>query len=971
MHYDSHSRSRPQISIPASQLPPGARQPINPSPSSRLYSPWAFEVTPPPYREDVDGHVPSRNPWDEQNARQRTQSMVNLSRTSNMAAAPGIVTPMAFPEPQICRSVSQRAVQPALERFGHRPSRSDVQVERLHQTPSMISLASSYRNEESDDYAASNESYGDEDSMTSELSNLSIDGVRKFQSGELAEADQDWHRLVPPEAVDALGKSEVQRQSVIFETLKSEKEYVADLEAVHNVFIIPLKKASPPIIAPAKLSGFISEVFGNFDQILSNHQRMLGALFARQRDQHPLIQSVADIVLDATLKSDFRSAYEVYIKHYPLSESHHRRELKTNANYQAFIQSAASDPRIRKRDLITFLSRPVTRLPRLNLLLEQTLKLTDNEHPDKETLPIILNILSDTIKSTQPGIEAAESKVKFWSLCESLDFQKGEIIDMDLYDNNRTLIYSGPASRRSRSGHGWQEQFCALLDNYFLITREETRPNGAVKRRLMSRPLSLSYLKLGPFDSAPETRKEHRSGGTLSGLLYQNVNVYPFTIYHSANTLGRRYTLYVSSEAIRKKWYNAFVDALAVHHARQEGNMFFVPQPLTQRFFRSAPATRGDAGNVTGRIITAVPFVVGGREFLAVACPSGIYVSIRGDENYRKALDHHNATSLAALQTTGAKTFNRLVVYEDTSLISYSLELLAQVALGRADPKSVSTSRERVAPADFNVLFFKYLHIRQRVLVIYASKKFLQSSLNLHVLEAVDISEVEPSRKKRHEISGPKSFRPFGQPGYVPKDAYDITPLTRTIGICSRDGIVVVDPTDLSKSRIAIVPDFSEVSDNPPMAKLKERLSDAKALGLVRSNKDELLAIYDTIGFYITKHGVPCRQSGFIKWENTAFSCAPHGGYILLFSYQFIEIRHVFSGRLVQVIEGQDIRLMYSSPRVDISDFILVAMRGDRSDENGVMEKVVELKETREIGAYTATPVDNSRPAGMWDEWDM
>lgn len=132
----------------------------------------------------------------------------------------------------------------------------------------------------------------------------------------------------------------------------------------------------------------------------------------------------------AVLKSDFRSSYEVYIKNYPLAESYHRKELKQNPAYQSFLQSVSADPRIRKRDLITFLSRPVTRLPRLNLLLEQILKLTDkdHDHPDIETLPIILGILGDCVKSTQPGIEAAESKVKFWALCESLVFQKGEII---------------------------------------------------------------------------------------------------------------------------------------------------------------------------------------------------------------------------------------------------------------------------------------------------------------------------------------------------------------------------------------------------------------------------------------------------------------------------------------------------------------------------------------------------------------
>lgn len=45
---------------------------------------------------------------------------------------------------------------------------------------------------------------------------------------------------------------------------------------------------------------FVSEVFWNLNEILAHHQRMLQSLFSRQRDQHPLVQSVADIVLDST-----------------------------------------------------------------------------------------------------------------------------------------------------------------------------------------------------------------------------------------------------------------------------------------------------------------------------------------------------------------------------------------------------------------------------------------------------------------------------------------------------------------------------------------------------------------------------------------------------------------------------------------------------------------------------------------------
>ena len=61
------------------------------------------------------------------------------------------------------------------------------------------------------------------------------EALSRFQAGELEESLQEWHLLVTPEACDALGKVEVQRQSVIFEIIKSERDYVADLEAVEHV----------------------------------------------------------------------------------------------------------------------------------------------------------------------------------------------------------------------------------------------------------------------------------------------------------------------------------------------------------------------------------------------------------------------------------------------------------------------------------------------------------------------------------------------------------------------------------------------------------------------------------------------------------------------------------------------------------------------------------------------------------------
>ena len=65
------------------------------------------------------------------------------------------------------------------------------------------------------------------------------------------------------------------------------------------MFVEGIRNADPPIIPAASQAAFIQEVFGNLREILSHHQRILGALFARQREQHPLIQSVSDIILDS------------------------------------------------------------------------------------------------------------------------------------------------------------------------------------------------------------------------------------------------------------------------------------------------------------------------------------------------------------------------------------------------------------------------------------------------------------------------------------------------------------------------------------------------------------------------------------------------------------------------------------------------------------------------------------------------
>lgn len=124
------------------------------------------------------------------------------------------------------------------------------------------------------------------------------------------------------------------------------------------------------------------------------------------------------------------------------------------------------------------------------------------------------------------------------------------------------------------------------------------------------------------------------------------------------------------------------------------------------------------------------------------------------------------------------------------------------------------------------------------------------------------------------------------------------------------------------------------------------------------------------IGCFITKHGVPSRSSGYIRWETKAASFAHRGTHVLLFSPEFVEIRNVNNGRLVQVIEGMDLRLLYCGPRDSPNDTVIVAMKGEKDDGDGVSDKLAELVETAELAR---TPSSSARvaPDNLWDEWDM
>ena len=130
------------------------------------------------------------------------------------------------------------------------------------------------------------------------------------------------------------------------------------------------------------------------------------------------------------------------------------------------------------------------------------------------------------------------------------------------------------------------------------------------------------------------------------------------------------------------------------------------------------------------------------------------------------------------------------------------------------------------------------------------------------------------------------------------------------------------------------------------------------------------LLIIDTnseFGCYINRHGLPSLNSSIVRWEVKADAFAERWEHILLFSAEFIEIRHKATGRLVQVIEGRHIRLLNIGPPDDMP--LIVARLGTKNDQHGQSDELFELLKTSEISTPSITSPTSKD--GLWTDWDM
>ncbi|KAF8757531.1 hypothetical protein RHS01_03367 [Rhizoctonia solani] len=764
-------------------------------------------------------------------------------------------------------------------------------------------------------------------------------------------AKLEWHNLVSAEVRDGMSKQEIKRQSVIFELIKGEMEYVKDLELLNTLFIQPLLHENPPPIPREGLERFISEVFANFADVHLHHRRMLDTLHEIQREEHPIIRSISAPIFDAAL--NWRDAYMIYIPHYPIAEYLVDSQKAENKEFRAFVERQIRAPDARRLELKAFIHRPVARLPRYELLLRDIMAASPMDHEDRESIPQIIEIISELNRSTNAAIGTAKQKVEIWNYSANIVFKPGESIDLDLRNESRQLYHFGKLYRQPEGGldfSRWSEVFVLVFDNYLVITKPRSK-DGVTKYLVNRRPIPIDLMSLVGFNDPAQQRPTRLfsigtkhdappAGPGGSGDAQDSRSIYPFGIHYSGRAGGIS-QFFIDSQAAREEWRQKLEEAIEMRKVVQDSNKVFELETLSDETFAqpkgyaSNSSWNDESSFAGGKVTCTVPFsTADGRGLVAIGCAEGVWIGLRHDPKSIRRVLHLKAVTQCAM----LEDFGIFLVLADKAFFAYHIEALVPTA-GTAQMNSAQNRTPQRLSGNKDVQFFSVGQLAGRTLVVYMKKKGMESVFR--VLEPIIHKINEPTR-----AGGAFSRFGFGQQRsewfriyrdfFLPSEAFDLVFLKAKVAILCTKGFEIMDLADFKSVTIP-------QRDDARFANVARRCDSCRPLGMFRSSENEFLLCYDEFGIYVNRHGDPTRNVGTtIEWEGRAERVAFHPPFVVLFDSRFIEIRHIEKGNLLQIIKGEDVRCVWDGRGAKVHPTATPGPEG-WSDGTGSQESTIHV----------------------------
>lgn len=512
-------------------------------------------------------------------------------------------------------------------------------------------------------------------------------GLRHSNSrGSLHDTDDQeqklWINSVPKEVAEKIDEKERKRQEVISELMYTERDFVKDLEYLRDFWIRPLRglgQSSSPI-KEEKREKFVRTVFGNISEVLGVNGKFAEELSKRQKEQH-VVHSIGDVFLkwapqfDPFIKYGANQMYGKY---------EFEKEKSANPVFSRFVDETERLKESRKLELNGYLTKPTTRLARYPLLLDNVLKYTKDDQPDKKDIPKAIAIIKDFLARVNAESGKAENHFNLIQLNQQLKWNAGEYTDLKLTEENRVIL-TKMSFKKSPTDNSEVQVY--LFDHAVLMCRVKN-VNKREELRVYRKPIPLELLVIAEMDQViPRLGLAKRSSSSLipkpsASSAPGQKDVYPVTFRH----LGKgayELQLYATSVTQRKK----FIELVEQQQSklRERSSNFYTKTILCERFF-----------NAQNRVNCLVP-TDGGRK-LIYGTDSGIYIADRWPKDKtvkpRRILEAAQVSQIDTLEE-----YRLLLVLSNKTLTSYPFEAL--------DPNNQNPLATRPRKIQGHANFFK------------------------------------------------------------------------------------------------------------------------------------------------------------------------------------------------------------------------------------------------------------------------
>ncbi|CAD6885398.1 unnamed protein product [Tilletia controversa] len=694
-----------------------------------------------------------------------------------------------------------------------------------------------------------------------------------------------WAESVSKAVLESVSETERKRQELINEVIYTERDFVRDLEYLRDSWMEPLRKRD--IIPSDRREEFVEQVFWNVLQVHAVNSKLSEQLSKRQKQQD-VVETIGDIFID--IVPHFQP-FVKYGAHQLYAKYEFEKEKTANPAFSKFVDETERLPESRKLELNGYLTKPTTRLARYPLLLEQVVKYTAEDCSDKETLPKVIKIIREFLGKVNAETGKSENRFNLAQLDQQLVFKPGEAVDLRLRDESREMVFKGPLKKRAATQSESAELQVFLFDHALLMVKAQAKSKNG-QYRVYRKPIPLELLIVTIYEEATtgkgggsstrarsvmsRTSTGNRlSAGAGAAAPKQDAKTGYALTFEYLGRKGYTMTLWASTFASRKKWFEHIEARQEL--LRQRSNIFDIIT-LSENFFIGP-----------NRVTCSVPFDFGRR--IIYGTDDGVYLSDLRERARppTKVLPLPLVTQVEVLEE-----FQILIVLAERQVHTFTLDAL--------DPTDPLGSLKRGRRISQHTSFFRAGTCLGRTLVCTVKSSSLSSTIKT-------LEPIEPSARRKQPktfkafLQGPQDTLKIFKEFYIPTESSSIHFLRTKLCVGCTKGFEIVDLETLDTQGLLDPADSS--------LDFVQRRENVKPMAIYRIDKDFLLC-YDEFAFYVNKNGWRSRNNWIIHWEGFPTSFALHMPYILAFEPKFVEVRHVDTGALHQVITGVNLRCLFA-----------------------------------------------------------